>query len=264
MERARIHETWSSPRAFFLAAIGSAVGLGNIWRFPYLAGENGGSAFVLVYVLSILLVATPMLTAELLIGRRGGQSPVNTLRLLARDEGCHPLWRFHGYWMLSIVVLGSSFFSVISAWCLAYVPLAASGSFSGVDGVASEHLLASLQAAPVRIIAWHGLFMGLTVWVVAGGIHRGLERAVRFLMPTLFVLLVLLVGYAAVIGDLGAGLAFLFTPDFSRMNAEAILNTLTQSFLSVSVGVGVMVTYGAYLPRGVSIPMLRFSEMMTY
>jgi len=254
LERKKIHETWSSPRTFFLAAIGSAVGLGNIWRFPYLAGENGGSAFVLVYVLSVLLVAMPMLTAELLIGRRGGQSPVNTLRLLARDEGRNPLWRFHGYWMLSIVVLGSSFFSVISAWCLAYVPMAASGSFSGVDGVASARLLASLQEAPVRMIAWHGLFMGLTVWVVAGGIHRGLERAVRFLMPMLFVLLALLVVTAAIIGDLRAGLAFLFTPDFSRLSSEAILNALAQSFLSLSVGVGVMMTYGAYLPGNVSIP----------
>jgi len=253
VERKRIHETWSSPRAFFLAAIGSAVGLGNIWRFPYLAGENGGSAFVLVYVLSVALVAMPMLTAELVVGRRGGRSPVNTLRLLAQEESRSPLWRYHGYLMLSIVVLGSSFFSVVSAWCLAYVPMAARGAFAGVGAEGSARLLAELMGAPVRMIAWHGFFMGLTVLIVAGGILRGLERAVKLMMPALFALLAVLVVYSAVIGDLARGLEFLFTPDFSRLDPEAILKALAQSLLSLSVGVGVMMTYGAYLPPGVPI-----------
>lgn len=254
MERKRIHETWSSSRAFLLAAIGSAVGLGNIWRFPYLAGENGGSAFVLVYVLSVVLVAMPMLTAELVVGRRGGRSPVNTMRLLAREESRSPLWRYHGYLMLVIVVLGSSFFSVVSGWCLAYIPMAAGGDFSGVDGAGSARLLASLMESPVRMIAWHGVFMGLTVLIVAGGVHRGLERAVKLLMPALFGLLAVLVVYSAVIGNLGEGMKFLFSPDFSRLDAEAVLKALAQSLLSLSVGVGVMMTYGAYLPPEVSIP----------
>jgi NSS family neurotransmitter:Na+ symporter len=254
LEKKRIHETWSSPKAFVLAAIGSAVGLGNIWRFPYLTGENGGSAFVLVYVLSVALVAMPMLVAELVVGRRGAQSPVHTMRLLARAESRSPLWEYHGYLMLSIVVLGSSFFSVVSAWCLAYVPMAALGEFSGLDGAGSTRLLGTLMEAPVRMVAWHGVFMGLTVLIVAGGILRGLERAVKLLMPALFGLLALLVVYSAVIGNLGEGLAFLFTPDFSRLDAEAVLKALAQSLLSLSVGVGVMMTYGAYLPPGVSIP----------
>lgn len=254
MDRAVIHETWSSTRVFILAAVGSAVGLGNIWRFPYLAGENGGGAFVLVYVLAITLVAMPMLAAELLIGRRGRQSPINTMRALAAEQRASPAWRFHGWLMISVAVLGPSFFSVISAWCLAYIPLAASGAFTGIDGAGSSELLESLLSSPVRMIVWHGVFMALTVVIVAGGVNRGLARAVKVMMPTLFVLLVSLVGYASVIGDFAAGFRFLFAPDFSEIDANAVLVALGQSFLSVSIGVGVMMTYGAYLPGTASIP----------
>ena len=254
MERAAIHETWSSTRVFILAAVGSAVGLGNIWRFPYLAGENGGGAFVLVYVLAVAAVAMPMLAAELLIGRRGRQSPINTMRTLARQEGASPRWRFHGWLMVIIAVLGPSFFSVISGWCLAYIPLAATGTFTGVDGARSAEILQALMDSPGRMIAWHGVFMALTVLIVAGGVNRGLARAVRVLMPTLFLLLLFLVVYAAVIGDFRSGLRFMFEPDFSKIDADAVLTALGQSFLSVSIGVGVMVTYGAYLPGTASIP----------
>ena len=254
MERAAIHETWSSTRVFILAAVGSAVGLGNIWRFPYLAGENGGGAFVLVYVAAVALVAMPMLAAELLIGRRGRQSPINTMRTLAGEEGASPAWRFHGWLMITIAVLGPSFFSVISGWCLAYIPLAASGAFVGIDAARSSEMLQTLMDSPGRMIAWHGVFMALTVVIVAGGVNRGLARAVKLLMPTLFVLLLFLVVYAALIGDFGSGFRFLFTPDFSKIDANVVLTALGQSFLSVSVGVGVMMTYGAYLPGAASIP----------
>ncbi len=254
MERDAVRENWSSNRAFLLAAVGSAVGIGNIWRFPYLVGENGGSAFVLVYVLAVVAVAMPILTAELLMGRRGGRSPEETLRVLARTEGRSELWRYHGLLMIAIALLGSSFFSVVSGWCVAYIPLALSGRFVGADAEASARLLQSLTGDPVRMVAWHGVFMGATVLIVSGGVNRGLERALKLLMPTLFLLLVFLVLYAAVIGDLGAGLRFLFAPDFSRIDADAVLKALGQACLSMSVGVGVMVTYGAYLPKNISIP----------
>jgi NSS family neurotransmitter:Na+ symporter len=254
LEQSAARENWSSNRAFLLAAVGSAVGIGNIWRFPYLVGENGGSAFVLVYLLAVAAVAMPILTAELLMGRRGGRSADQTMRVLARAEGRSELWRYHGFLMISIALLGSSFFSVVSGWCVAYVPLALFGSFAGTDAEGSSRLLQSLTGDPVRMVAWHGIFMGATVAIVAGGVNRGLERALKVLMPTLFVLLVFLVLYAAVIGDLEAGLRFLFAPDFSRIDADAVLKALGQACLSLSVGVGVMVTYGAYLPRSISIP----------
>lgn len=249
-----IPESWSSHRAFLLAAVGSAVGIGNIWRFPYLVGENGGSAFVLVYVLAVIAVAMPILTAELLMGRRGARSADETMRRLARAEGRSELWRFHGILMLAIALLGSSFFSVVSGWCVAYIPIALSGSFAGADAETSTRLLKDLTDDPVRMVAWHGVFMGVTVLIVSGGVRRGLERALKILMPILFVLLLFLVVYAAVIGDLRAGLRFLFAPDFSRIDADAVLKALGQACLSLSVGVGVMVTYGAYLPRSVAIP----------
>lgn len=254
MEQTVVHETWSSTRVFILAAVGSAVGLGNIWRFPYLAGENGGGAFVLVYILAVAMVAMPMLAAELLIGRRGRRSPINTMRLLASREGASPAWRFHGWLMVVIAVVGPSFFSVISGWCLAYIPIAASGAFVGVDAARSAEILQDLMDSPARMVVWHGVFMALTVLIVAGGVNRGVARAVRVLMPTLFVLLVFLVVYAALIGDVGASLRFMFTPDFTKINANVILIALGQSFLSVSIGVGVMVTYGAYLPASAAIP----------
>lgn len=254
MERAAIHETWSSTRVFILAAVGSAVGLGNIWRFPYLAGENGGGAFVLVYILAVATVAMPMLAAELVIGRRGRRSPINTMRVLASEEGATPAWRFHGWLMVLIAVIGPSFFSVISGWCLAYIPIAASGAFTGADGARSAAILQELMDSPVRMIVWHGVFMALTVVIVAGGVNRGLARAVRLLMPALFMLLLFLVVYASVIGDVGSALRFLFTPDFSKIDANVVLIALGQSFLSVSIGVGVMMTYGAYLPASASIP----------
>ena len=176
MERDAVQENWSSNSAFLLAAVGSAVGIGNIWRFPYLVGENGGSAFVLVYVLAVVAVAMSILTAELLMGRRGGRSPVETMRLLARAEGRSDLWRYHGFLMIAIAILGSSFFSVISGWCVAYIPLELSDSFSGADAERSARLLQNLTDDPVRMVAWHGVFMGATVLIVSG---RSQPRARR-------------------------------------------------------------------------------------
>jgi NSS family neurotransmitter:Na+ symporter len=207
-----------------------------------------------VYVLAVVAVAMPILTAELLMGRRGGRSPTQTMRILARAEGKSDLWRYHGVLMISIAILGSSFFSVVSGWCVAYVPLAWSGSFAGTDAEGSSRLLRALTEDPVRMVGWHGVFMGATVLIVSGGVKDGLERALKVLMPLLFVLLLALVAYAAVIGDLTAGLRFLFAPDFSRIDASAVLKALGQACLSMSVGVGVMVTYGAYLPKSISIP----------
>ena len=142
------------------------------------------------------------------------------MRTLAGEEGASPAWRFHGWLMITIAVLGPSFFSVISGWCLAYIPLAASGAFIGIDAARSTELLQALMDSPGRMIAWHGVFMALTVVIVAGGVNRGLARAVKLLMPTLFVLLLFLVVYAALIGDFVSGLRFLFTPDFSKIDAK--------------------------------------------
>ncbi len=252
-DRAFVHETWSSRLAFLLAAVGAAVGLGNIWRFPYLAGENGGAAFVLIYLACIAFVGVPLLIAELMMGRRGRMSPVNTMTVLARQEGRSPHWRKAGWLAVITITLAGSFYMVVAGWVLAYVPLAAGGAFSGIDRAGAQALFDGLLADPKRLSLWYVVFLGLTVFVVASGIRHGLERAVKFLMPALFALLVILVGYAAYVGDFMRGLTFLFAPDFSKITGSVVLDAIGQAFFTLGIAQAVMMTYAAYIPRQVNL-----------
>ncbi len=243
------HEGWSSRIVFLMAAVGAAVGLGNLWKFPYTAGVSGGAAFVLVYLLAVAVVAVPIVMAELLIGRRGRMSPPNSFIALAREAGASRGWRFVGWMNLLAVFLILSFYSVVAGWALAYVPKLALGHFSGAtpEGVAEE--FGALLASPGRLGLLHALFMALTVSIVSVGLKRGIERAVRFLMPALLVMLVMLVLYAAVTGDLPRTARFLFQADFSKITAPVVLQAIGQAFFSVSVAMGLLITYGAYLDR---------------
>lgn len=256
MSTTSMHGMWSSRLAFILAATGSAVGLGNVWRFPYTAGEYGGGAFVLLYLLFVAGLGIPVMIAEVMLGRRGRQSPINTMRALAARQGAHPAWQLLGWIGILAGFLILSFYSVIAGWTLAYVLHAGSGQFLGIDGPGSEAIFAALKAAPGQLFAWHTLFMVLVVLIVARGVASGLERAVRILMPALFVLLVIMVLYAAQAGDFGAGFAYLFTPDFSALSAnpgEAILSAMGQAFFSLSLGMGAIMIYGSYLSSQASI-----------
>ena len=251
-----IHGMWSSRLAFILAATGSAVGLGNIWRFPYTAGEYGGGAFVLVYLLCVAAIGLPIMMAEIMIGRRGRQSPINTMRALARDEGVSPLWQLLGWMGILAGFLILSFYSVIAGWTLGYVFRAGSGQFAGADAGAAEAMFNALVADPERLLAWHTIFMTMTTLVVARGVASGLERAVRWLMPALFVLLVVMVLYAAQAGDFAGGLEYLFYPDFAELGAhpgEAVLSAMGQAFFSLSLGMGAIMIYGSYLNSRASI-----------
>jgi NSS family neurotransmitter:Na+ symporter len=192
-----IHGMWSTRLAFILAASGSAVGLGNIWRFPYTAGEYGGGAFVLVYLLCVAAIGIPIMMAEVMLGRRGRQSPINTMRTLAEQEGKTRAWSLLGWMGILAGFLILSFYSVIAGWTLAYVFRSAGGAFSGIDAAGSEAMFNALVGDPERLLAWHTVFMVMTVMVVARGVASGLEQAVRWLMPALFVLLVVMVGYAS-------------------------------------------------------------------
>ena len=245
--------TWSSRLAFFFAAVGAAVGLGNVWKFPYTAGENGGGAFVLVYLAAAMAVAVPIVVAELLIGRRGRGSPINAVRALAREAGVGGLWQAVAWTNVIAGFLILTFYSVIAGWALAYVPKFATRLFAGTDADRTAQVFSDMLAAPLSMTAWHAVFMALTVLVVAGGVERGIERAVSILMPSLFVMLLVLVGYAAVAGDFAAGLGFLFAVDFSSLSAEGVLSAIGQAFFSVSVAMGIMIAYGAYLPQDVRL-----------
>jgi NSS family neurotransmitter:Na+ symporter len=255
MEKTSIHGMWSSRLTFILAAAGSAVGLGNIWRFPYLASDNGGGAFVLVYLACIALVGLPILIAEVLIGRHGRMSPINTLRKIAREQGTSRGWVGIGWLGIIAGVLILSFYSVVGGWTLHYAWLYLRQLFGGTPMGDPGAAFSSLLASPWELTGWHALFMLLTTMVVGLGVEKGLERAVRFLMPALFVLLLLLVGYGFTTGHMGEAAAFLFKPDFSRITGNVFLSAMGQAFFTLSLGMATMMTYGAYLPRqGISIP----------
>lgn len=263
--RESIHGQWSGRWAFILAATGSAVGLGNIWKFPYITGENGGGAFVLVYLLCIAIIGIPIMIAEVMIGRRGRRSPINTMRHLAFEERASGHWQYLGWAGVVAGFLILSYYSVIAGWAVAYIFRTAAGTFTGAtaDGVAS--IFSELVSDPERLLAWHTIFMVLTMVVVARGVRSGLEKAVRYLMPALFMLLVILVGYAMNTGYFSDGLAFLFTPDFHALfyqpnedgvvvlTGEPILTALGHAFFTLSLGMGAIMVYGSYLPKRTSI-----------
>jgi neurotransmitter:Na+ symporter, NSS family len=215
--RGSIHGQWSSRFVFILAAVGSAVGLGNIWKFPYITGENGGGAFVLVYLICIALIGVPIMMAEILMGRRGRQSPINTMRVLVADEKAHPVWRWLGWLGVVTGFLILSYYSVIAGWALAYVFRAGAGLFTGADAETTAGLFSRLLGSPESMLGWHTIFMVMTMAVVARGVRGGLEKAVTLLMPALFALLVILVLYALYEGDFARGVAFLFNADFDKV-----------------------------------------------
>lgn len=245
---------WSSRLAFILAAVGSAVGLGNIWKFPYMAGTGGGSAFVLVYLGCVLLVGVPVLMSELMLGRMARRGPITALADLGRRFGGTPAWGLVGAIGVLAAILILSFYSVVAGWALAYVPKLAAGAFTGADAERSGAAFAALLADPAALFLWHTLFIGLTVAIVMRGVRSGIEVAVTWLMPLLFIMLLILVGYAVAAGDFARGAAYLFTPDFSKVTPGLVIAAAGQAFFSLSLGLGAMLAYGAYLPDDVSIP----------
>jgi NSS family neurotransmitter:Na+ symporter len=252
-QRKSIHGQWSGRLAFILAATGSAVGLGNVWKFPYIAGENGGGAFVLIYLACIAIIGIPIMMAEVLIGRRGRQSPINTMRDLAAEEGADPRWVWLGWAGVVAGFLILSYYSVIAGWALAYVFRTAGGLFTGLTADGVQSIFNNLVSEPERLLAWHTIFMIMTMTVVARGVRGGLESAVRLLMPALFVLLLVLVGYAWNSGSFEQGLEFLFQPDFSKITADGVLTAMGHAFFTLSLGMGAIMVYGSYLPDHVSI-----------
>ncbi len=245
--------SWSSRPAFLLAAIGGAVGLGNLWRFPYIAGEYGGGGFVIIYLGFVFFLGVPLMAGELLLGRRGHRSPVNSIAALVRDENAKPFWRAIGWISILVPFVGLSYYAVVAAWAIDYLMLASVNGFSGFDGATSGNTFDLRIDAPVYQASLHAFFVALTVWVVANGVNKGIERATRVLMPALFAVILLLVIYGMVEGDFAAAASFLFNPDFSSMTGESFLVALGQALFSLGIGVGLMITYSAYMPRDYSL-----------
>ena len=268
--RESIHGQWSSRWAFVLAATGSAVGLGNIWKFPYITGENGGGAFVLVYLLCIAVIGVPTMMAEIMLGRRGRQSPINTMRTLAIEAGHNPHWKWLGWLGVVAGFLILSYYSVIAGWSLAYIFRTATGTFTGVtpDGVGS--IFDSFLSDSESLLFWHTVFMVMTMLVVARGVAGGLEKAVKFLMPALFLILIILLGYAMNTAAFEEGIRFLFKPDFhallystneagvERLSWNPVLIAMGHAFFTLSLGMGAIMVYGSYLPQDASITKTTF------
>ena len=272
---AREGDHWSSRAAFILAAIGSAVGLGNLWRFPYVAGENGGGAFVLFYILCVLLIGLPVLVSELFIGRRGGMSAVGSVVKIAKAEGRSPLWAMQSWFGMIAAFVILTFYSVIAGWVMAYVVMIAGDLFTAIgrDGFAGlaagafagrsqeevSAKLVDLLNDPGRMIFYHAVFMVVTVAIVARGVKGGIETAVTILMPAFFILLLVLLGFAMVEGDAAPGADFLLGVRFDELlegarNGSVISAALGQAFFSIGLGSALMATYGAYMRADQDLP----------
>lgn len=251
MKRTSIHGQWTNRTVFILAATGSAVGLGNIWKFPYIAGENGGGTFVLVYLLCIALIGVPIMMAEIMLGRRGKQSPINTMIALAKDEHRNPGWVWLGWMGVIAGFLILSYYSVIAGWAMSYVFRTAGGMFLGVTADGVNSIFTDLVSDPERLLAWHTLFMVMTMVIVARGVKNGIEKAVTFLMPLLFGLLLLVVIYAMTTGYFMDGIRFLFT--IGPIDGKGILIAMGHAFFTLSLGMGAIMVYGSYLSKDHSI-----------
>ena len=252
-KRDSLHGHWSSRMAFILAVTGSAVGLGNIWKFPYIAGQNGGGAFVLVYLVCVVVIGMPVMMSEILIGRRGRRNPVATMQLLGKEEGSSPRWAWVGGMGVVAGILILSYYSVIAGWTLAYVVKSATGAFAGASAEAVGAEFGGFVGDWRLIGLCHTIFMALTIFVVARGVERGLEQAVRFMVPALLILMLVLLGYSINSGYFGQGVAFMFTPDFEKLTWNSVLAALGQAFFTLSIGMGAVMAYGAYLPEETSI-----------
>lgn len=244
---------WSNQTIFILAAVGSAVGLGNIWKFPYITGENGGGAFVLVYLACVLLIGLPVLMAEISLGRRGGASPPEAMKNLALENKTSKLWWLLGLNGILAGILILSFYTVIAGWAVSYFYDSFIGEFKNISTTQATEYFSSLVSNPMQLLFWHTVIMLVTIIVVSKGLKSGIEKVITYMMPALLVLLLILFGYAMSTTGFGQSLSFLFAPDFSKLTGQSVLIAMGHAFFTLSIGLGTMMVYGSYLSKKHSI-----------
>ena len=247
-ENSKGREHWATRAGFVLAAAGSAIGLGNIWRFPYMTGEHGGAAFIVIYLIAILLLGYPLIVNEIILGRASQRDPVGAFRALAPNS---PWWLVGGLVVFTGFII-LSYYAVVAGWSLAYVYKVVIATQSpGIDhaSVFTHHITSVWEP-----IAWQALFMALTVGIIAAGVVKGIQRWVTILMPILFVLLIILIIRSVTLPGAGAGLAYYLKPDFSEVTGRTLLGAISQAFFSLSLGMGALITYGSYLNSKDEIP----------
>jgi len=240
---------WSSYIGFIIAVAGAAIGLGNIWKFPYMVGDNGGAAFVLVYLLCVLFLGLPVMLAEMLIGRCGHHNPVTSFESLSKRLKISNNWKLAGWWGAIALLLTFSFYSVIAGLSLAYLLDLIQGDFQLISPIEIQKHFAFLINRPVVMIFWTTVFLVMTLFVVAKGVQKGLERANLILMPFLFIILIILVLFASSLSGFGEAVDFLFTFRIEKISASVIISAMGHAFFTLAIGAGAMIVYGSYLPE---------------
>ena len=235
---------FGSKMGVILATAGSAIGLGNVWRFPYMAGENGGAAFIIFYILCVVMLGLPCMVSEFIIGRH---AQANTARAYNKISASR-IWTAVGCLSVLTGFLITSYYAVVSGWCLQYIYASLMGHLDG-DPEYFKQYFANFSTHPVKPIVWTVAILGITHLVIQHGVRDGIERASKMLMPTLFILLLVLVVSSCLLPNAIAGIEFLFKPDFSKVTPDVLLGALGQSFYSMSIGMGCLCTYASYFSR---------------
>jgi neurotransmitter:Na+ symporter, NSS family len=246
-------EQWSGRLGFTLATIGSAVGIGSIWKFPYEVGSNGGGAFVALYIAGLALIVVPLMLAEFAIGRQGAGDPLTSIAAVARAHGAGRAWAVIGALGVLTGFLILSFYAVIGGWTIGYAFDTMTQGLPGADAQAVHGRYESFLASPASMLGYQLLFLAIAAFVVVRGVGRGIEAAAKVLMPVLLVLLLLLAGYALIEGDVARTLRYLFVPEWDQVTARAALEALGLGFFSIGVGLGLMITYAAYSNAAISL-----------
>lgn len=254
---------WSSRLAFVLAATGSAIGLGSIWRFPFAVGEHGGGSFVALYLVAVFAIGFPLMIAEVMLGRRGRRNPISTMGLLSEEEAGHPGWRALGALGIATGLLILSYYSVVSGWTLAHAARAASAPELGGSAAAARAAFAAFQADALQLVLWHTVFLAAVAAVVGRGVEGGLERAVTFTMPVLLLLLLVLVGWSVTHGDAAHAIDYLFGSAGAHVDAQLFVAAFAQAFFTLSIGMGALMAYGAYLPPDARVPSATLTVVVT-
>jgi NSS family neurotransmitter:Na+ symporter len=231
---------FGSSLGFIMAAAGSAVGLGNIWRFPYLVGENGGGAFVFVYIICVLFIGLPLLLNEIALGRKSGKNPIGAIR----DTGGNKFWQLAGVLCVLVCFFVFSYYSVIAGWTVGYI-------FTEIINIPVDFEV--FVQTPMYVIPLTFAFILMTILIVVGGVSGGIEKAAKFLMPVLFVIILFIAGRSVTLEGASAGIEYYLNPDFSKINGTVVLQALGQAFFSMSVGWGLMITFGSYLGKDSNI-----------
>ena len=247
------YKTWANRPAFLLATVGGAVGLGNLWRFPYIAGENGGGGFVIVYLAFVFLFGLPVLSSELLIGRKCHKSALNSMRELVASHNANSIWKLIGWLSVLGPFVGFTLYVVVCAWSIDYLYLAIIDAFKDINGESSGNLFNQRTADSSLQILLSGIFISMTVWVIARGVNKGIAKVSKILMPLLFVIIVILVIYGMIEGEFLRAVDFLFRPDFTKLTGQSVLMALGQALFSLAIGTGLIMTYGSYMPDHYSI-----------